>query len=82
LDRQIWNSDNSLFHSSKFLRGLINDIEAKKQKIEEEFRDKVPYYDSVALLDRYSLLKGRQESLMETKNWIDCKDLLKEEVEE
>jgi hypothetical protein len=82
LDRQIWNSDSGLFHSSKFLRGLINDIEAEKQKIEEEFRDGVPHHDSVALLDRYSLLKGRQESLMETENWIDRKDLLGEEVEE
>jgi hypothetical protein len=82
LDRQIGTSESSLFHPSKILRGLMNDIEAEKQKIEEEFRDGVPHHDSVALLDRYSLLEGRQESLMETENWIDGKDSFGEEVEE
>jgi hypothetical protein len=82
LNRQIGTSESSLFHPSKILHGLINDIEAEKQKIEEEFRDGVPHHDSVALLDRYSLLEGRQKSLMETKNWIDAKDLFREEVEE
>jgi hypothetical protein len=82
LDRQIGTSESSLFHPSKILCGLMNDIEAEKQKIEEEFRDGVPHHDSVALLDRYSLLEGRQKSLMETENWIDAKDLFGEEVEE
>jgi hypothetical protein len=82
LDRQIWNSNSSLFHPSKILRGLINDNEAEKQIIEEEFRDGVPHHDSVVLLDRYSLLEGRHESLMETEDWIDSEDLLGEEVEE
>jgi hypothetical protein len=53
LNRQIGTSESSLFHPSKILHGLINDIEAEKQKIEEEFRDGVPHHDSVALLDRY-----------------------------
>jgi hypothetical protein len=82
LDRQIGASESSLFHPSKILRGLINDIETEKQKIEEQFRDGVPHHDSVALLDRYSLLEGRQESLMETENWIDGEALFGEEVEE
>jgi hypothetical protein len=80
--RQIGTSDSSLFHPSRVLRGLINDNEAEKQKIEEEFCDGVPHHDSMVLLDRYSLLEGRHESLMETENWIDGEDLFGEEVEE
>ncbi|KAF4634590.1 hypothetical protein G7Y89_g3516 [Cudoniella acicularis] len=82
LGRQIGTSESSLFHPSKVLRSLINDNKAEKQKIEEEFHDRVPYYDSMVLLDRYSLLEGRRESLIETKNWIDGEDLFREEVEE
>ena len=50
--------------------------------IEEEFCDRVSHYDLVVLLDRYLLLEGQHESLIETKDQIDSKDLLGEEVEE
>jgi hypothetical protein len=84
--RQKGTSDSSLFHPSVVLRGLINDNEAEKQKIEEEFQNGVPHYDSMVLLDRYYLLEGRHESLMETENWIDGEDQRRgsfgEEVEE
>ncbi|KAH8792212.1 hypothetical protein F5882DRAFT_376769 [Hyaloscypha sp. PMI_1271] len=82
LGRQIGTSKSSLSHPSRVLRILMNDNEAEKQKIEKEFNDGVRHKDSIVLLDRYSLLEGRRESLMETKNWIDAEYLFGEEVEE
>ena len=82
LGRQIGTSESSLFDPSSVLRGLMNDNEAEKQNIEEQFRAGVPHHDSMVLLDRYSLLEGRHESLMETEDWIGAGDLFGEEVEE
>jgi hypothetical protein len=42
----------------------------------------VLYYNLMVLLNRYSLLEGRHESLMETENWIDGEGRFREEVEE
>ncbi len=60
----------------------MNDNKAEKQKIEEKFYDRVPHNNSMVLLDRYLLLEGRRESLIETKNWINAEYLFGEEVEE
>jgi hypothetical protein len=42
----------------------------------------VLYYNLIVLLNKYLLLKGRHESLIETENWIDGEGRFKEEVEE
>jgi hypothetical protein len=70
LDREIGTFESGLFYPSLVLRDLKNDNEAEMQKVEQEFYDGVPDHQSKVLLDRYSSLKERHKSLMETEDWI------------
>jgi hypothetical protein len=76
----IWDHETETFESGLFcpsmwaLNDLIEDNEGEMEKIDQEFYHGVSHVRSMVLLDRYSSLKTRHKSLMETKDYIGMMD--------
>jgi hypothetical protein len=80
LDRGMETFENGLFRPSMWaLTGLIEDNDEEIEKIDQEFYHGASHDRSKGLLDKYSSLKSRHKSLMETKDYISAMDSRQED---